>query len=218
MSLFRLRQNLLTPSRQAAKKTIRNTENLSHRVIANPTGNESSQPRVLDQRILCAVIFAALRLCVRSFSRNPPCQKLSSKPNCQIDILRSPAVIERHTARMWSEQCNANQAAEFTSVHDSIRRKTRLDTIGICRANPNAKLAWLPHSVIEHAPTRPSSENCKTNPTANLASVGEQISSELSGRMLARIKRTKMSKASCLLAQARLTVIVVRARRPTPKI
>jgi hypothetical protein len=90
--------------------------------------------------------------------------------------LCSPGVIERHTARMWSEQCNANQAAEFTSVHDSNRGKTRLDALGICRPNPNAKLAWLPVSVIEPAPTRPMPENCKTNPTANLASVRERVS------------------------------------------
>ena len=80
---------------------------------------------------------------------------------------------------MCSEQCNANQTAEFTSVHDLIRGKTRLNAIGICRPNPNAKLAWMPDSVIKLAPTRPSSESCKTNPTANLAhdlaSIGEPI-------------------------------------------
>ena len=76
---------------------------------------------------------------------------------------------------MCSEQCNANQTAEFTSVHDSIRGKTRLNAIGICRANPNAKLAWMPDSVIKLAPTRPSSESCKTNPTAILASTRDRI-------------------------------------------
>ncbi len=159
-----------TCRRRFAQQVITaNNVSLSHRVSAIPTGRESSQVRVPDQRVFCVTIFAAWRLSVRSFSQNPRSEKLASKPNCQIDILRWPAIVERRTARMCSEQCNANQTAELTSVHDSIRGKTPLDAIGICRPNPNAKLAWPPESVIEAARPRPSSESCKTNPTANMA-------------------------------------------------
>jgi hypothetical protein len=97
------------------------TENLIHRVMANPVEREGSQVRVLDQRVLCAIIFAAWRLGVRSFSRNPPSQNFRAKPTARLTYCARPESLKDTT-----HECGPNNATR-TKPLNSHRFTTQIE-------------------------------------------------------------------------------------------
>jgi hypothetical protein len=109
---------ILTPSR---KDDNAQTENLIHRVMANPVEREGSQVRVLDQRVLCAIIFAAWRLGVRSFSRNPPSQNFRAKPTARLTYCARPESLKDTT-----HECGPNNATR-TKPLNSHRFTTQIE-------------------------------------------------------------------------------------------